>query len=79
MPLVGTGSFVDPGADSWTATVDYGDGSGVQTLVLSGKTFSINHTYEEAGVYFIQIAVSDGASTGSIRIRVEVIEVDASN
>ena len=77
--LVGTVSFTDPGADSWTATVDYGDGSGVQTLVLSGKTFSISHTYEELGQYLILIAVSDGASIGSIQISANVIEVPASN
>ena len=26
------GSFADPGADSWTATVNYGDGTGTQPL-----------------------------------------------
>src|SRR5262249_25963092 len=29
------GSFQDPGADAWTAAVDYGDGSGAQPLALS--------------------------------------------
>src|SRR5262249_19669816 len=38
--FVGNGSFSDPGADTWTATVDYGDGSGAQPLTLNaGKTF----------------------------------------
>ena len=32
-----TGSFTDPGTDSWTATVDYGDGSGEQPLVLNAE------------------------------------------
>ena len=32
-PLSRTGSFTDPGADTWTATVNYGDGSGVQSLI----------------------------------------------
>ena len=36
-----SGSFTDPGADTWTATVDYGDGSGVQSLALVGKTFGL--------------------------------------
>jgi len=31
----GTGSFSDPGADTWTATVDYGDGGGPQALTLN--------------------------------------------
>ena len=40
-----TGSFTDPGADTWTATVDYGDGSGVQALALNAdKSFALSHT-----------------------------------
>ena len=27
------GSFSDPGADAWTATVNYGDGAGAETLL----------------------------------------------
>ncbi|MDD1652359.1 MAG: PKD domain-containing protein, partial [Methanomicrobiales archaeon] len=27
--LAGSGTFTDPGADTWTATVDYGDGTGI--------------------------------------------------
>ena len=29
-----TGSFTDAGTDTWTATVDYGDGAGPQPLAL---------------------------------------------
>ena len=30
-----SGSFTDPGtADAWTATVDYGEGAGVETLLI---------------------------------------------
>jgi hypothetical protein len=42
-----TVSFNDPGADTWTATVDWGDGSGVQSLGSVGKTFNISHTYTD--------------------------------
>lgn len=61
------GSFTDPGADSWTATVDYGDGSGVQPLTLNAdKTFALNHTYAEMGNTFtVTVTVSDGTTTGS--------------
>ena len=38
--FTGTGYFVDPDPDTWTATVDYGDGSGLQALPLIGKTFN---------------------------------------
>ena len=37
----GSGSFVDT-VDVWTATVDYGDGSGVQPLTLTGTTFALS-------------------------------------
>jgi hypothetical protein len=55
-----SGFFSDPGADSWIGTVDYGDGSGSQSLSLnSDKTFSLNHTYPAAGVYNVIVTVTD--------------------
>ena len=59
------GSFTDPDADSWTATVDYGDGTGVQSLSLNpDKTFSLSHTYEQDGVYTVTVTVDDGPDEG---------------
>ncbi len=56
-----SGSFVDPGADTWTATVDYGDGSGVEALALNGdKSFDLSHTYTAEGVFAVSVTVSDG-------------------
>ena len=56
----GTGSFIDPGPDSWTATVDYGDGSGVQPLALNpDKTFQLSHSYVGAGPFTITVIVED--------------------
>jgi hypothetical protein len=54
------GTFADPGADSWNATVDYGDGSGVGALPLSGKSFALSHTYRVPGTYTVTVRVSDG-------------------
>ena len=60
------GSFADPGTtETWTATVNYGDGSGNQLLALSGKTFSLAHTYTAVGAFPVSVTVSDGAGTGS--------------
>lgn len=55
-----SGSFTDPGADTWTATVDYGDGSGVQTLSLNlDKAFSLSHVYADNGNYTVTVKVTD--------------------
>ncbi len=59
----GTGSFTDPGSDTFTATVNYGDGSGVVALPLTGKTFTLSHQYFVPGTYTITVAVSDGVAT----------------
>jgi PKD repeat protein len=71
-----SGSFTDPGADTWTATVDYGDGSGVQTLALSGKTFSLSHVYADNGSYTVTVTVNDDdAGTDSDQVTVTVNNV----
>ncbi|MCD4808209.1 MAG: PKD domain-containing protein [Methanococcoides sp.] len=57
--LTNSGSFTDPGADTWTATVDYGEGSGDQSLTLTGKTFSLSHVYADNGVYTVRVTVTD--------------------
>jgi PKD repeat protein len=60
-----SGSFSDDGPSPWTATVDYGDGTGTHPLSLSGTTFGLSHTYTAAGTYFVDVCVTDAAaSTG---------------
>ena len=54
-----SGSFTDPGADAWTATVDYGDDTGVQPLALTGKTFALSHEYTDNGEYTVTVTVLD--------------------
>ncbi|HUQ47719.1 MAG TPA: PKD domain-containing protein, partial [Gemmatimonadaceae bacterium] len=68
-----TGSFTDPGADTWSATVNYGDGSGTQALTLTGKTFSLSHTYASAGTFTVTVTVSDGDNTGTNTATVTVL------
>jgi hypothetical protein len=55
----GSGSFTDPGADTWTATVDYGDGAGPQILSLVGKSFSLSHLYADDDTYTVTVCVDD--------------------
>ena len=70
-----TGSFTDPGDDHWAATVDYGDGTGTQPLVLNGKSFTLNHTYSDNGSYPVTITVVEtdpeaAAGTGTMTVTV---------
>jgi VCBS repeat-containing protein len=59
--FAGSGSFSDPdSADSWTATVDYGDGSGPKPLALNlNKTFNLSHVYADNGVFEVIVTVTD--------------------
>ncbi len=74
-PVSITGRFTDPGADSWTATVDYGDGSGIQPLALRpDKTFELRHTYAAAGTFTVNVAVKDddgGIGSGRVKVIVQ--------
>ena len=54
-----SGTFTDPGDDSWTATVDYGDGSGAQPLALAGKSFTLSHVYADNGSYTVTVTVTE--------------------
>jgi DNA/RNA endonuclease G (NUC1) len=65
------GSFTDPGADAWTATVHWGDGS-ADTAALSGRSFSLSHRYAAAGTFTVtvQVADDDAASTGTQTVTV---------
>jgi len=73
--FTGSGSFTDPDADTWTATVDYGDGSSVQSLPLTGKTFTLNHVYADDGTFTVSVVVNDGDVSGSSTVDVTVNNV----
>jgi uncharacterized delta-60 repeat protein len=72
-----SGSFTDPGPDTWTGAVDYGDGSGIQPLPLNAdKTFTISHHYQDEGAYKVTVSVSDGdGGVGSSSFTVTVNDV----
>ena len=73
-PLASTLTFTDPGADSWNATADYGDGTGVQAVTVGpGKTLNLNHTFPTNGTYAVNLTVNDddtGVGTGTVTVYV---------
>jgi hypothetical protein len=72
--LAAPGAFGDPGADAWTATVDYGDGGGAQPLTLAPDgSFTLAHRYMAAGAFVVDVCVSDDeGDTGCDQLSVVV-------
>ena len=66
-------SFDDPGADRWTGSVNYGDGTGTSSLALDGQRFSLSHVYGSAGSFTVTVAISDGTVTATRTTTVTVI------
>jgi uncharacterized repeat protein (TIGR03803 family) len=73
-PFYGTASFSDPSAaGTYTATANYGDGTGVQPLALgTGNTLPLSHAYAAPGVYTVTVSVVDRYGTGSSALTVTV-------
>ncbi len=78
-----TGQIYDGSSYALTATVDYGDGSGIQSLPLIDteewyyKNFSLNHQYTTAGEYTLTVSVTDDQdATGTHSATVTVINND---
>lgn len=71
--FVRSGSFTDPGADTWSATVDYGDGTGTNALTLNGVDFNLSHTYADDGTFAVTVKITDddaGEGAGTVTITV---------
>jgi DNA/RNA endonuclease G (NUC1) len=66
-----SGTFSDPGADSWSAAVDFGDGA-TAAVPLSGNSWSIAHTYNSAGGFTVSLGVNDGTVTTTVAALVTV-------
>jgi len=57
-----TASFSDPGADTHTAKIHWGDGSLEEVGTITGNTVNGSHVYTDNGVYDVKITVTDDDS-----------------
>ncbi len=73
-----TGTFTDPGADAWTATVRWGDGSAPEVVPLAGHSFSLTHIYTAGGTYTVTIDIADDdtsvSTSNTVTVNVPVPE-----
>jgi hypothetical protein len=77
-----SGFFTDPGSsETYSATVNYGDGTGTLALVLGpydasplvGGSFTLHHTYATAGSYSVAVTVADsngGSTTANMTVNI---------
>lgn len=52
-------AITDPGADQWSCTIDWGDGSTSTTAPSSSKSCSGDHAYGTGGSYTVKATVDD--------------------
>jgi DNA/RNA endonuclease G (NUC1) len=69
-----SGSFTDPGADSWSATVDFGDAApGLGGIALAGMRFSLFHRYTTPGTFTVTVGIADDDATATRTATVTVL------
>jgi hypothetical protein len=69
-PVAGT--FTDPGADAWIASVSWGDGTTSQQAT-GAREFSLGHVYSTAGTYSVTVTVADDDTSTSTTHTVTVV------
>ena len=69
-----SGHFTGPGVGPWTATVDYGDGTGNQALAINAdQTFALSHTYASAGTFTASVTViGQGGVSSTLAVPVTI-------
>ncbi|WDQ16955.1 tandem-95 repeat protein [Rhodopirellula sp. P2] len=72
-------TFNDPGADTWDAVVDFGDGSPAVNYTGVSKTFAISHTFATVGAKTVSVTVTDDDGASDVKtFTVNVTAVPAS-
>ncbi len=72
-----SGSFTDPGRESYTYAITYGDAPGLDTgAAFTGIPITGSHLYPNSGVFPVTLMVDDGnGGTGSDAMTVTVLNV----
>lgn len=66
-------TIVDPGSDTWTVTVDYGDGQPGDTFVpMTTRGFALNRIYKTPGLFPVTVTVNSNEGTASDSFNVTV-------
>jgi PKD repeat protein len=72
-----SGTITDPSSTSWTATADYGDGSGAQPVTVTANKFTLSHQYESAGTFTVSITVTDNQGLSSAPVTSKAVVTNA--
>ena len=69
-----SGTFTDPGADAWTATVNWGDGSAPSSRDAGRPQLLADAHYTTADLYTVTVTIADDDSTTSRTHSVTVVQ-----
>ncbi len=70
-------TFTDPGDDTHSATVEWGDGSTSRLASVARSGFSASHAYDDPDTYEITVTVTDSdGSDDVVRTTVEVVDTE---
>jgi RHS repeat-associated protein len=68
------GTWDDPGTQTWTGTINFGDGTGTQQLALNpaDRRIQLTHTFAALGNYSVLVTLAD-SSGGSVAASLPVL------
>jgi hypothetical protein len=74
-PVVVNAAFTDPGDDTHSAVVDWGDGEVSSLSAVARSGFEAAHTYASAGLFTVSVTVSDSdGALAATTFEIEVID-----
>ncbi len=71
-PFVRTGTFTVDAPLGATVIVNFGDGTGVQPVAVSGNTFTLSHVFATAGTFVVTVNVNNGFGSTDAFFAVQV-------